>query len=476
MTRAAAIFVAAMLLTGCAAGPSPKVDTPRPTLPATFSFAPDASQTTSLAALLPSEDAAFLALQAAAIAEAPSLGEAAARIERARAATRRARAERAPQFDAASSVETSRSNPGSLGASLPPGISIDPDQTAYGASLSARWDPDIFGRLRSEQRAASLRLDAASADADAVRIALIVDLASLVVDWRSLDTRAASLERDLASAERLVALAAVRSKAGLAPGADRVRAESVASASRSRLAALGTDRANIIGRLVTLTGRDAAWVEVQLAAPHIAQPLPSAPVILPSDLLVRRPDIVAAAARLAATDADLAATAARRFPRITLSGSLGLLAFSPGQLFDSDSVIGSLAAAIAGPLFDFGRISAEIEGAAADKQLAFQQYRSAVFDALGDAESAYRLIAAADARAAAATAEAALLARSDALTMSRFRAGLVDMASVMEVRRQAAGVGERAAVATGEARRSRLLLWLALGGGQGEPNRESMLP
>lgn len=458
------LFLAAMLLAGCAAGPAPQVDTPPPILPATFAYVPDAAQAGSLAALLPSEDPAFVALQTAAIADAPSLGEAAARIERARAAARRARAERAPQFDASGSVETSRSNPGSIGASLPPGISIDPDQTAYGASVSARWDPDIFGRLRSEQRAASLRLDAATADADAVRIALIAELASLVVDWRSLDARAASLQSDLAAAERLVTLAAARATAGLAPGADRVRAESVASASRSRLAALGSERATIIGQLVSLTARDAAWVEALLVMPGMAQPLPSAPAALPSDLLVRRPDVVAAAARLAATDADLAATAARRFPRLTLSGSLGLLAFSPGQLFDSDSVIGSLAAAIAGPLFDFGRISAEIDGAAADKTLAFHQYRSAVFDALGDAESGYRLIAAADARAAAATQEAALLARSDALTASRFRAGLADLATVLEVRRQADGAGERAATAVGEARRARLLLWLALGG------------
>lgn len=464
MTRSAPLFFAAALLAGCAAGPPPTVETPPPPLPATFSGAPDAARAGSLAALLPSDDPAFLALQAAAIAEAPSLGEAAARIERARAAARRARAERAPQLDASASIETSRSNPGSFGASLPPGISIDPDQTAYGASLSARWDPDIFGRLRSEQRAASLRLDAATADADAVRIALIADIASLVVDWRSLDARAVSLQRDLTSAERLIALATARSTAGLAPGADRVRAESVASASRSRLAGLDTERGTIVGRLVTLTGRDAAWVEAQLDASHGEQALPSAPAALPSDLLVRRPDVVAAAARLAAADADLAATAARRFPRLTLSGALGLLAFSPGQLFDDDSIIGSLAAAIAGPLLDFGRISAEIDGAAADKKLAFQQYRATAFTALGDAESAYRLIAAADARAAAAAQEAALLARSDALTASRFRAGLADLSAVLETRRQADGAAERAAVAVGAARRARLLLWLALGG------------
>ena len=73
-------------------------------------------------------------------------------------------------------------------------------------------------------------------------------------------------------------------------------------------------------------------------------------------------------------------------------------------------------------------------------------------------------MSAADARAAAGTQEAALLARSDALTASRFRAGLVDLSAVLDARRQADGAGERAAIAVGEARRARLLLWSALGG------------
>ncbi len=285
-----------------------------------------------------------------------------------------------------------------------------------------------------------------------------------MVDWRSLEARQAALLRDLDAADRLVRLADSRAKAGLAPGIDAARAEAIAASSRSRLAALDGERGNLVGRLVTLTARDAAWVAEQLAPAAGAQPLPAAPATLPSDLLTRRPDVAAAAARLAAADGDLAATAARRFPRLSLSGTLGLLAFSPGQLFDDESLIGSLAAAIAAPLLDFGRISAEIDGAAADKRIAFQQYRAAVFDALGDAESGYRLIAASDARALATADEAVRLARVEALTATRVRAGLADLSTQLEARRQADGATERAAIARGEARRARLLLWLALGG------------
>lgn len=462
--KAALIVLLALGSAGCVAGPPPEIDTTPPVLPTSFSYLPDAVEAGSLAALLPHDDAGFVALRDAALADAPSLGEAAARIERARAAVRRARAERAPQLDLSASVETSRTNPGSLGASLPPGITIDPDRTSYGATLGARWEADLFGRLRAEQRAAAARLDAATADADAVRVALIADIASQVVDWRSLEARQAALLRDLDAADRLVRLADSRAKAGLAPGIDAARAEAIAASSRSRLAALDGERANLVGRLVTLTARDAAWIAEQLAAGAGAQPLPEAPATLPSDLLTRRPDVAAAAARLAAADGDLAATAARRFPRLSLSGTLGLLAFSPGQLFDDESLIGSLAAAIAAPLLDFGRISAEIDGAAADKRIAFQQYRAAVFDALGDAESGYRLIAASDARAFATAEEAARLARVEALTATRVRAGLADLSAEMEARRQAEGATERAAIARGEARRARLLLWLALGG------------
>lgn len=119
---------------------------------------------------------------------------------------------------------------------------------------------------------------------------------------------------------------------------------------------------------------------------------------------------------------------------------------------------------ILAPLFDFGRIEAEIDGAAAAKRAAFQAYRGLVYTALGDAEAGYGLVAAADRELAAAQPEAASLQRAARLAETRQRAGLADFLTVLEARRAADASGERAAVALGRARRARVLLWQALGG------------
>jgi multidrug efflux system outer membrane protein len=147
-----------------------------------------------------------------------------------------------------------------------------------------------------------------------------------------------------------------------------------------------------------------------------------------------------------------------------LSASLGLLAFSLGDLFDSTSIVGSLAASIAAPLLDFGRIQAEIEGASAEKKAAYEMYRAAAYTALGDSETAYGLIAAADREATAAQVEATSLKRAAQLAEARQRAGLADFLTVLDARRAADTSGERAAAAVGRARRARILLWQTLGG------------
>jgi outer membrane protein TolC len=181
-------------------------------------------------------------------------------------------------------------------------------------------------------------------------------------------------------------------------------------------------------------------------------------------LLANRPDVRQAAAELAASDAELAAAARNRFPRLTLSAALGLLSFDLGQIFDSQSVVGSLAGGVAAPLLDFGRIEAEIDAAAAGKRAAFAAYRGTVFGALGDAEAGYGLVAAAEAEAAAASKERDSLTRAAELADTRYRAGLADFLTVLEARRAADASGERAAAASGRARRARVLLWQALGG------------
>ena len=462
--RRAISLIALLSLGACVAGPPPQIDMAPPVLPDEFSYAPDVAVEADLDALLPHTDPAFADLAALALAGGPTLDQAMARIEIARAGASRAGAQRLPSLAADASVVGSRISPNQFGTNFPDGISIDTQRVQYGANITLAFDPDLFGRLRAQERAAQARLDAATYDAASVRNALLAEVASSVVDWRTLQARLDALQADLNAAEELARLAGVRERAGIAPGFDRVRAEAAAEASRSRIAALASERARLTGRLVTLTGAPAqeVWAAMEQAAAPAA--MPTAPAAMPSALLVNRPDVQAAAANLAAQDAQLAATAAQRFPQFTLSAALGLLAFDLGDLFNDDAVVGSVGGSLLAPLLDFGRIEAEIEGASAEKRLAFAQYRSAVFTALGDAETAYGLVAAADAEFAAAEREAASAERAARLANTRFEAGLSNFLTVLEARRSADASGERAAAAKGRSARARILLWRALGG------------
>lgn len=463
--RRRSLYAATLLpltLAACMANPAPEIATPTPDLPPAFFFQPEAGTGAQLAALLPQGDPAWRTLSAAAIAEGPSLGEALARIETARAGARRAGAERLPDVTADGGVTRNRINPAQFGQAGQQGF-IPREQTSYGSNINASWDLDIFGRLKAEERAALARIDAATAQAQGVRLALLAEIAASITDWRVLDARADAIEADSAAARQLARLAKVREDAGIAPGFDRVRADATASSSAVRLAALDSERARLIGRLVTLTGQNGASVRAALAAPAPAFAPAPAPAALPSDLLANRPDVAAAAANLAASDADLAAAARARFPRITLSGVIGLLAFDPEDFFN-DSIIGTLTAGIAGPLLDFGRVGAGIDAAAGEKRAAFAAYRGAVFQALGDAEAAYGVVDAADTEARLSVEERDQLTRAASLAETRYRAGLANFLEVLEARRAADASGERAAAALGRAARARIVLWQALGG------------
>ncbi|WP_209348805.1 TolC family protein [Pontixanthobacter sp. CEM42] len=470
MKRARLLLTAAasLAVSACVAGPAPEIATAPPVLPESFSYAPPEAVAASMDALLPVDDPAFAALAEAALAESPSLLEAAARLDAATANAAGAGANRLPQISGDASVAGSRTSPNQFGTNLPAGISIDTERVSYGANISAIWDPDLFGRLRAQERAAVSRVDAAGADAAAIRISILAEIAGGVIDWRTLSARETALKEDLVAAETLVTLADIRERAGIAPGFDRVRAETVAESSRGRIEALASERTRIVGRLITLTAQSGQTVRTALdtSAPTSAQP--AAPASTPSQLLANRPDIQAAAARLAASDAELYAAAANRFPQFTLSAALGLLAFDLGDLFDDDAVVGSVGGSLLAPLLDFGRIEAQIDGAAASKRAAFQAYRGRVFTALGEAETGYGLVASADRELAAVQRERDSATRAAELAEVRFRAGLSNFLTVLDARRVADSSGERVAAAKGRAMRARVLLWQALGGNGGQ--------
>ncbi len=433
-------------------------------VPSSFVYAPRSETPGEIQRLLPLSDPAFASLYASANANAPDLAIALARIESARATAAGARAERMPRIDAGGSISGSRASDGSTG--VPAGTAFDRTRLSFGGTITAAWDADLFGRLKANQRAAAARLDAATAEAESVRLALAADIAVRVVDWRTLMVREATLREDLASAEELMRLASVRAKAGVVAGFDVVRAEALAADARSRLTPLAGERATLAGQLATLTGSGTQAVVDALALAAPAPALEPAPRTAPSQLLVARPDIAAAGARLAASDADVAAAAAARFPKLTLSSALGILALALGDLFDTDALTGSLGADIAAPLLDFGRIEADIQGREADVQESFALYRKAVFSALGESEAAFGVLAANDAEATALKKQAAIVADATYLANVRYRNGLSDFLTVLDAQRSANAVRIRSAIADGQARRARIILWQALGGSE----------
>lgn len=452
------IPLAALLLAGCAT----VAPAPSPTsvaLPPAYTLqADEVAAAATLADLLPRSDSAFATLEQAALADAPTLEAALARIDGARAAARGAAAARLPSIDGNASVNRQENNTARFG-----GAPIDSDNTSYQLGLSASWDLDLFGRLRASQRAASARLDAADADAAGVRLTLSADIALAVRDWRELDARDAVIRDDLARAQQLVDVTGVRSRAGLTPGFDLVRAQSLAADAQARLDPIAAERASIIGRLVRLTARDPAFVQNALMQGRDA-PLASLPDVgLPSGLLRSRPDIAAAAARLAATDAEIAAAAADRFPRLSLSGTLGLLSLGLGSLFQEDALVGSLGASLAGPLVDFGRVGARIDQRQAEAREAFAVYRGLVFQAIGETEAALGGIAALDRRVATLDQQVAIDADAVALARERYRLGLDSLLSVIDAERTLNASRAAYTAAFGNAARARVILYRAVG-------------
>ncbi len=463
-------FATSLTLAGCSTmgtgKTSAELDPATVATPAAFALASDviAQDRETLDTLLPTDDPAFTTLRTAAEEDAPTLAAALARIDAARAAAKGADANRLPAVAADGSISRTRSNPGSFGTNLPPGISIDRNQTSYGANITANWDIDIFGGLRASARAASIRINAATADAAAVRLALVSAIAANIVDWRTLQNRAVVLQEDLAAAENLMRLTEERARAGIAPGLDAVQAESLIADARSRLAALPGERAVIVGALVTLTGKDTATILESLKSEPSKASAPRPPLSSPSEMLRARPDVTAAEARLAATDADIAAAAAERFPKITLSGAIGLLSFALGDLFSNDSLVGSLGAGIAGPLLDFGRVDAQIDQSKANAREAFASYRGAVYTALGEAETAYGQVASVDAEVVSLIAQEKLEEDAEYLLGIRYRNGLSDFRDVLNARRTLNTTRTQVAIANGRALRARVALWQALGG------------
>ena len=461
MTRAATFMLLATLSACAQVSAGPEAVSVK--VPQQFIYAPPTEARANLASLLPSDDPAFAALVARVDAEAPDLALALARIQIARAGVKAANAERLPRLDASTGASASQSSPNAA-FNVPNNVPFDRSRTDYSLGLEAGWEIDLFRRLKATARAAGLRLNAADADAKAVRLAVVTDIARAVSDYRGAEARRAIIAADLKDASDLVNLTRTRARAGIVPGFDLVRAQSLEADAKSRLPPIEAEQAAALGRLVALSASDGPTLRslLQGQSPKVA--FASVEAGLPSILLRQRPDIVAAEFRLGAANAEIAAAAAARFPRINISSALGLATMGLGSLFSGDSLTASLGGNIAAPLIDFGRTQAQINLREAQAQEAFADYRRLVFVAIGECETALGTLTATRVRLTAL--EAQLRIESDALGLARerYRLGLSDLLTVIDAQRQLNTVRQAATQAQSDTERAAIAVYRSFGG------------
>ena len=396
-------------------------------------------------------------LVADALAANLDLAQARARLREARARRGVAGAALAPSVDASLSGSRSRSSGQSGSGST---------RELYSAGFDASWELDVFGGVRRSVEAAQADLEASVESLSDTRVSLAAEVALNYIDLRTAEQRLAIAEESIAYRGENHQIIRWRQQAGLVSELDLAQATTDLESTRAVLPPLRTAVIEAKNRLAVLLGRNPGELESLV---HADRPIPLAAAeivaAIPADTLRQRPDVRAAERRLAAQTARLGEAEAARYPSFRLSGSLGLEALELDALADRGANTHSLFGGITAPVFNAGRIAANIEIQDALVEQARLAYRAAVLAALEEVENALTAVANTDARRAK-LAEAAAAARTTlAIAEYRYASGLADFLSVLDAQRTQLSLDEQLAGSTGELARAQVRLYKALGGG-----------
>lgn len=390
------------------------------------------------------EDPAIDSLVAAGLRDSPTLGEAAARVDQARAAMGVERARRLPRIDLTGSVSRSQNAFGAGG---------DPvRQTAAGIGPSLSWELDLWGRVRETTLAAQSRLDARTADAEDARLSVIAQIADATLRLRGCDYSLTVRDRDIASREAELSITRQRLKSGAVAPVSAAAAQSNLASARTERIAQNETCLRVVDALVALSGVNAAAIRTLLPSHSIALAAggegaissdfaalaPTAPPLtlaLPASVLSTHPNVVAAEREVAARWSQIGVARAERLPRINLAAALSgqwLRALGVSSSYEANSFGADLTL----PLFDGGAGAANVKGAEAS-------YREAVATLVFTVRAAARDIE--DALAAQQSAAARVETSQEAVEAARFtfranearwRAGSIAFFELEDSRRQ----------------------------------------
>lgn len=480
--RALSLLVSGSLLAGCAVGP----DYHRPDLALSDRYQTSSAVSQSGTGQPASfslwwqafHDPLLSHLVSSALAQNLDIAQAAARLSQARAGVGAATAALLPS--ATVSAEGARARQ-SLETPIGQLLNATPDDSRYGSAwqtdLNASWELDLFGGLRRGREAALAEYQAAQAAVVATRLAVAAQTADSYITLRGLQARLEIARQQVAAQHELTEKVRLLTAQGLVETRQLQQSEGALAQVEARMPALQQAIDAAMNALDVMLATPPGTHRTLLAKPAA---IPSVPQMTatgtPADLLRRRPDLIVAERRLAATNARIGQAIGEYYPTFSLSALLGsATAISEGHLFSGAASQASGVIGLRWRLFDFGRINAQIAQAKGEQAEALAAYRQAALRATADVENALSALTNNEKQTATLIAGETALSSARNATFSAWQQGAASLIDVLyddqnllqaaDARAQAQTATARAAVAT----------FNALGGGW-QPEKGDVAP
>lgn len=465
------LLVSTLLMSGCAVGPD--YHRPDVAMPAAFigQLAVQNRMPAQTADIVQwwqgFNDPVLTQLETSALSQNLTLQQALARVTQSRASLRAATAALLPSASVSGQASTNHlSEQTPLGRVLSSTPGFDRNGEYYEADVNAAWEIDLFGGLRRERESTIAGYQAAKADAAAARLTIAAQMADVYVTIRGLQTRIAIAKDQIKTQQQLLATVKLQYQNGVAARLQLSQSEGTLAQVQASLPILEDALESAQNALDVLLGSQPGTNRALLAAPA---PIPDAPAIStaagPADLLRRRPDIIAAERRLAASNAQIGAAISDYYPKVALSGLIGTATTSGGNVFDSGANQAQGAIGLRWRLFDFGRIGAEVSAAKGRNAEALAAYRQSVLQATQDVDNAFStLVKRGDQEVILAGGERSLTEARDS-SLAAYKGGVVSLIEVLDADNRLLATRDARAQAKTETARAAIASFRALGGG-----------
>ncbi len=316
------------------------------------------------------------------------------------------------------------------GTTVPGKISPATYRTSYTKQINASYVVDVWGLNRDLLKAALRNRDASNYQVEVVRLTAQAAVANNFLTFAANYERVAIAKQNLVNAQRVLRVIKERLAAGTASALDVAQQENLAATQRAAIPALRLTAETSRTALALVLGRPPQGFHPETRTARRLR-IPKVSPGLPSTLIVRRPDVRVAEEQMLANDANVDAARKAFLPNITLTGFLGYQSASLATLLRPESLIWNIASNITQPIFDGGKLRAQLRLSEAQRQELLETYRKAILQALTDVENA--LIALRENAAREAAQQVAVSTAQTAFTLSeqRLAEGTIDLTTLI---------------------------------------------